>query len=138
MNDQLHKDADLIVSESIRAVLPDEAVKSALKGYRGTSGKTVLVAAGKAAWQMASAAASVLEHLDGGIVITKEAHVMGEIPGIACYEAGHPVPDERGVLATKKALDLVKPLGKEDTVIFLLSGGGSALFESPLIPLEEL
>ena len=55
-----------------------------------------------------------------------------------CFEAGHPVPDENGFTATARALSLVKDLKEEDTVLFLLSGGGSALFEQPLIPGEEL
>ena len=62
----------------------------------------------------------------------------GEIPGVTCYEAGHPVPDENGFMATEKVLSLVDKLDEQDTVLFLLSGGGSALFEAPLILGEEL
>ncbi|MBQ7614583.1 MAG: glycerate kinase [Butyrivibrio sp.] len=138
MNTVLRKDADRIIEESIKAVLPDEAVKRALQGFKPSSGKTVLVAAGKAAWQMAAAARQELDKIDAGIVVTKYEHVKGEIPGIECYEAGHPVPDENSFSATKRALEMVEPLGENDTVLFLLSGGGSALFESPLIPGEEL
>lgn len=138
MNASLRKDADQIVRESIAAVLPDEAVRRTLKDYRPGPGKTLLVAAGKAAWQMAKAAVDTLGQVDGGVVITKYGHVMGEIPGLDCYEAGHPVPDENSFSATKKALELVENRSAGDTVIFLLSGGGSALFELPLIPGEEL
>ena len=138
MNTVLRKDADRIIEESIKAVLPDEAVKRALQGFKPSSGKTVLVAAGKAAWQMAAAARQELDKIDAGIVVTKYEHVKGEIPGIECYEAGHPVPDENSFSATKRALEMVEPLGENDTVLFLLPGGGSALFESPLIPGEEL
>ena len=138
MNASLRKDADQIVRESIAAVLPDEAVRRTLKDYRPGAGKTLLVAAGKAAWQMAKAAVDTLGQVDGGVVITKYGHVMGEIPGVVCYEAGHPVPDENSFAATKKALELVENRSAGDTVIFLLSGGGSALFELPLIPGEEL
>jgi hydroxypyruvate reductase len=138
MDIQLRKDADHIISESIRAVLPDEAVRRTLKDYRPGAGKTLLVAAGKAAWQMARAAVDTLGGVDGGVVVTKYDHVKGEIPGVACYEAGHPVPDENSFSSTKKALALVEGLSADDTVIFLLSGGGSALFELPLIPGEEL
>ena len=134
----LRKDADRIIKESIAAVLPDEAVKRALRSFRPGSGKTVLVAAGKAAWQMASAAAETLGHFDKGIVITKYGHVKGGIPGVECFEAGHPVPDENGFAATRKALELTAGLSAEDTVIFLLSGGGSALFELPKISGAEL
>ena len=138
MNPTLREDADQIVRQSIQSVLPDEAVRKALKEFKPGTGKTLLVATGKAAWQMAKAAVDVLAKVDGGIVITKYDHVMGEIPGVECCEAGHPVPDENSFQSTRKALDMVKNLTAEDRVIFLLSGGGSALFESPLIPGEEL
>jgi hydroxypyruvate reductase len=138
MNQNLRKDADSIISASLNAVLPDEAVKRALKDFIPSEGKLILVSAGKAAWQMANAAAKELPHIDGGIVVTKYDHVKGDIPGIICCEAGHPVPDENSFNATRQALDLVEPLGEKDTVLFLLSGGGSALFESPLIPGDEL
>ena len=134
----LRSDADKIVEESLRAVLPDQAVKRALKNYAVGEGKTILIAAGKAAWQMANAARSILGDTCTGIVITKYEHVRGEIPGMECYEAGHPVPDENGVAATRKAMELVAGLTKKDRVVFLLSGGGSALFEKPLVSLEEL
>ena len=138
MNKLLRKDADEIIRASLSAVLPDAAVRRALKNYRAGKGKTVLVAAGKAAWQMAKAATDTLKETDDGIVITKYGHVKGELPGICCYEAGHPVPDENSFAATKKVLELVEGLSAEDSVIFLLSGGGSALFELPLITGEEL
>ena len=138
MNKLLRKDADEIIRASLSAVLPDAAVRRALKNYRAGKGKTVLVAAGKAAWQMAKAATDTLKETDDGIVITKYGHVKGELPGICCYEAGHPVPDKNSFAATKKALELVEGLSAEDSVIFLLSGGGSALFELPLITGEEL
>ena len=138
MNASLRKDADQIVRECISAVLPDEAVRRTLKDYRPGAGKTLLVAAGKAAWQMAKAAVDTLGQVDGGVVITKYGHVIGEIPGVVCYEAGHPVPDENSFAATKKALELVENRSAGDTVIFLLSGGGSALFELSLISGEEL
>ena len=98
----------------------------------------MLVAAGKAAWQMARAAVDVLGRVDGGIVITKYGHVKGAIPGVVCCEAGHPVPDENSFRGTQAALDLVRELKREDTVVFLLSGGGSALFEKPFIAGKEL
>lgn len=138
MNEILREHADRIVQASIAAVLPDEAVRRAMTELPKNKGKTILVAAGKAAWQMANAAVGCLPHIDGGIVITKYEHVMGDIPGVICYEAGHPVPDENSFHATEKALEMVADLGSEDIVLFLLSGGGSALFEKPLIPGSEL
>ena len=138
MNAALRKDADTIVRESIAAVLPDEAVRRALSGFAPGKGRTLLVAAGKAAWQMANAARDALPRVDGGIVITKYEHVKGVIPGIVCREAGHPVPDENSFSATREALEMTKNLSPADTVVFLLSGGGSAQFELPRIPGEEL
>lgn len=137
MEKVLRNCADQIIAASIQAVLPDEAVRRALCGFH-PEGRTFLVAAGKAAWQMAYAAVETLSRVDGGVVVTKYDHVKGEIPGVTCYEAGHPVPDENSFFATEKALELVRGLHPEDTVLFLLSGGGSALFEKPLIPGDEL
>ena len=138
MNSTLRRDADAIIRSSLNAVLPDEAVRRALKAFAPRGGRVLLVAAGKAAWQMAHAAVEALGRVDGGVVVTKYGHVKGEIPGVTCCEAGHPVPDENSFAATEKALALVQGLTAEDTVLFLLSGGGSALFERPLLPGEEL
>ena len=137
MDQKLRQDADAIIRTAIAAVLPDEAVRRALKG-RHFPGRVLLVAAGKAAWQMARAAVEALGPVDAGVVVTKYGHVQGQLPGVACYEAGHPVPDENSFRATQAALDLVAGAKETDTVLFLLSGGGSALFEKPLIPGGEL
>ena len=138
MNKLLRAHADTIIASSINAVKPDEAVRRALEGQE-FSGRVVLVAAGKAAWQMASAADRCLgDRIDSGVVITKYGHVMGTIANYACHEGGHPIPDENSFLGTRAALELVKNLSAKDTVLFLLSGGGSALFENPLIPGDAL
>ena len=137
MDQKLRQDADAIIRAAIAAVLPDEAVRRALKG-RHFPGRVLLVAAGKAAWQMARAAVEALGPVDAGVVVTKYGHVQGQLPGVICYEAGHPVPDENSFRATQAALDLVAGAKETDTVLFLLSGGGSALFEKPLIPGREL
>lgn len=139
MRETLRQDADTIVREAIAAVLPDEAVRKVLTDKSFGPGKTVLVAAGKAAWQMAKTASDVLgDAIDTGVVVTKYDHVKGPIANFELYEAGHPVPDVNSFLGTAAALDLVADLKEGDTVLFLLSGGGSALFEIPLISGEEL
>ena len=138
MNMTLRHDADAIVRASIQGVLPDEAIRRALAEFRPGPGRTLLVAAGKAAWQMAKAAVDTLGQVDGGVVVTKYDHVKGAIPGVDCYEAGHPVPDNGSFFATARALELVQGLTADDTVLFLLSGGGSALFEQPFVSGEEL
>ena len=136
MNDKLRNDADIIIKSAIGAVMPQEAVKRALEGINLT-GEVYIVAAGKAAYSMAEAASKLVSY-KRGIVITKYDHVKGHLDRIECFEAGHPVPDENGIRATKKVLELVDGLAENDTVLFLLSGGGSALFESPRVSLEEL
>ena len=76
--------------------------------------------------------------LRAGVVVTKYGHSMGPIPRCAVWEGGHPVPDANSFRGTQAAMDLVRDLGPEDQVVFLVSGGGSALFESPLVPEAEL
>ncbi len=135
----LRQDCDTIVTKAIAQVRPDAAVARALSGRCFGSGKLVLVSVGKAAWSMADAAWNSLERKpDAGIVITKYDHSQGPIGNLEVREAGHPVPDENTFSATSRALELTSDLTKQDTVLFLLSGGGSALFEKPLIPGEEL
>ena len=73
----------------------------------------------------------------GGVVVTKYDHSKGSIGNLEIYEAGHPVSDENSYLATQKAIDCVSGLSADDNVLFLLSGGGSALFEKPLVSESE-
>lgn len=135
----LREDTIKIYTEAIRENLPDSAVFAALENFECPNGRLILVAIGKAAWQMTSAAYSVLgEKIDTGVVITKYGHSKGSIGNIEIYEAGHPVPDEAGLLATRRALEITEGLTERDTVLFLVSGGGSALFESVDCPLSEL
>lgn len=138
MNRELHQDAQRIVDYAIRQVLPDAAVQKALRNKR-YSGNVYLAAVGKAAWQMAKAALECLpEPPVKGIVLTKYGHVKHPLPGMVCYEAGHPVPDDNSFKGTRAILELTADLTAEDTVLFLLSGGGSALFERPLVTAAEL
>ena len=135
----LRQDAQYIIDAALRSAMPDTAVQKALGEFEAPRGKLVLVSAGKAGWQMAKAAADILgDQITAGAVVTKYAHVKEPIPGIECYEAGHPVPDENSFRATQRVIELVQDLGEEDAVVFLLSGGGSALFEKPLCTGEEL
>ena len=138
MNQMLRRDAETIVRSAIAAVLPDRAVERALAGME-FPGRVFLAAAGKAAWQMTRAAVDCLKTpIAGGVCVTKYGHVMGPIEGVECIEAGHPVPDENSFRGTERVLALTKDLTQTDTVLFLLSGGGSALFEKPLISGAEL
>lgn len=141
MNQELRKDAKQIIDEAIASVQPDAAVRRALSNIV-FSEHVYIVAIGKAGWQMANAAVSYLQEngikYEKGIVITKYHHVMGQLPRIHCVEAGHPVPDENSFKGTQEVLSMVKDLTEEDMVLFLVSGGGSALFEKPKISGEEL
>ncbi len=135
----LRQDAQIIIDAALQAAMPDTAVKKALSDFIAPKGKLVLISAGKAAWQMAKAASDILgDKIYDGIVVTKYDHSKGPLPHIEIYEAGHPVPDENSFRATERAIEKVKDLGQEDTVIFLLSGGGSALFEKPLVDSKVL
>jgi len=136
---ELRKDVEYIIEYSIKQVQPFEAVKRALEGKKFGSGRVYLVSAGKAAWSMAKAAAEYLgEQISKGVVITKYNHSMGKLNNIEVFEASHPVPDENSFRATEAALNLTANLDEGDTVLFLLSGGASALFEKPLVSGDEL
>ena len=125
-------DALKIVNYAIRKSLPDEAVRAYLERNPLPAGRVILIAIGKAAWNMAKAAKDVLgKRVAFGIVITKYEHSRGSIDGIEIYEAGHPVPDQRTLTATERVLQITKDLRSHDTELFLVSGGGSSLFEKP-------
>ena len=138
----MRKDAEKIYTGAIFDCLPDKTVREALSDFRMPKGKLILIAIGKAAWRMARAARETVEERGGsiysGAVLTKYGHSEGNIPDIEIYEAGHPIPDENGVRATGRILELTRGLCEDDLVLFLISGGGSALFESPECSLEEL
>ncbi|MBC7623196.1 MAG: glycerate kinase [Aeromicrobium sp.] len=97
-----------------------------------TSGKTIVVGAGKAAAAMAKA---VEDHWPSdaaleGLVITRYAHSYvgtASLKRIRVVEAGHPVPDEAGERAAQEILSLARSAGPEDLLLVLISGGGSSL-----------
>ena len=93
-------------------------------------GRTLVLAAGKAAAAMARA---VERHWPGdldGIAVTRYGH------GVACerievVEAGHPLPDDAGRGAAGRFLELTRGLGEDDLLLCLISGGASALLVEP-------
>jgi len=112
--------------------MPGEAVRNALKNH-AFSGNIYLAAIGKAAWTMAHCAQKELGgRLKRGIVITKYGHSLGDISGIEIIEAGHPLSDKNTISGTKKVIEMAQGLETGDELLFLISGGGSALFEDPL------
>lgn len=131
--------AQTIMEEAIRAMSPGPALRRALGGYTPPKGKTLLLAAGKAAWEMAETALSLPGFApEEGLVITKHGYSKGPLAHLEVWEAGHPLLDEHSVAATRRAVELVTALGEEDRLVLLLSGGASALLEWPKVPLEEL
>ena len=138
-NEILAVHAKQIYTSAIQACLPDEAVKKALRNLPIVKGRLLLIAIGKAAWKMADTASKMLgDRIDRGIVITKYQHSEGTISNLEIYEAGHPVPDESTLCATERALTMTQGLSADDMVLFLVSGGGSALFESVDCTLSKL
>jgi hydroxypyruvate reductase/glycerate 2-kinase len=96
--------------------------------------KLYLVSFGKAASLMARALADGVDNaLTKGIVITKYGHTGEQhfADTLAVYEAGHPIPDENGLRATGEVLKLLKQADEGTLVVFLISGGGSALLCCP-------
>lgn len=135
----LRENANQIMRAALSAAMPDAAVAAALKEADFGSGRLIVVSVGKAGWQMARAAYDQLgSRITSGVVITKYDHSKGSIGNLDIYEAGHPVPDANSYRATQAAIDAVTGLSEADTVLLLISGGGSALFEKPLIPAEDM
>jgi len=90
-----------------------------------------VMGAGKASAKMAKAIEEALgDRVSGGVVIVK--YGCGEkLKLVSVLEAGHPIPDRAGLKATEDLLSLAKKIDKDDLVINLISGGGSALLAAP-------
>ncbi len=132
-----------MIGEAVRAVDPGRALTQHLrrtgatlflgtKRYALPKGRrVVVVGAGKAAATMARAVEGILgPHLEGGCVVTKYHHRV-PTKRIEVVEAGHPVPDEAGVAAGRRILDLVRSLKTSDLLLVLISGGASSLLPAP-------
>ena len=133
----LNEDAKRIAAAAIAGSLPYENTLKKLREL-ALPGSPVVISLGKAAVPMARAAADYFgDRIKAGLLITKYEH-LGDFcdPAFECIEAAHPVSDANSVLAAEKALALVSSLTKEDTLLVLLSGGGSALMEKSAVPAE--
>jgi hydroxypyruvate reductase len=106
--------------------------RQALAGHipAAVPGRTVLVGAGKAAAAMASAFETLWPGPLEGIVLTRYGHAV-PCRRVEVLEASHPVPDAAGERAAQRILDLARGLGPDDQLVFLASGGGSALLALP-------
>lgn len=144
------KQALEILGAALAAVEPRAAVHQALSfepvesklvvGGRDfhldPAGKIIVVGAGKAGTPMAQAVAQILgPRLTGGVVTVKHGHgpsEEGTAGPIQFREAGHPVVDQAGITATAEITGWLEDLDERDTVLALISGGGSALLEAPV------
>lgn len=138
------QDLRKIIESAVEAVKPERLIKDALEDFCLPCGRLIMLSIGKAAYSMGKAALEVLgDKIDTGIIITKHGFVPKPIENVSklgkvkVLTAGHPLTDEESIKATRKALDMVSNLTDDDKVLLLLSGGASALFEEPLIELDE-
>ncbi|MEO2151166.1 MAG: DUF4147 domain-containing protein, partial [Thermococcus sp.] len=141
-----------LIREAIRAGDPYEALKEALHYREGrlavldqefrAEGRVYVLAVGKASCRMTKAVFETLprELVGDALIVTKHGYAM-DCDGIEAriIEAGHPIPDENSLLAGKLGLELAERVGRDDILLTLISGGGSALFVYPAegISLED-
>jgi len=152
MTNTKREDAIAIFNAAVKAVQPSWLMKqhihlknSVLKvcdsSFILPSGRPVWIfGAGKAAASMAAAIEDILADVPlQGMIITKYEHAL-PLQHIQLREAAHPVPDENGVRATQEMIELLKTVQSGDIVLFLLSGGASALLADypPGADLEEV
>ena len=117
----LHRDRNHLVFAGVEETVLD------LRRFR----RVVAVGAGKAAAAMGAALEEILgEHLEGGVLVTKDGH-GGPLERLALAEAAHPVPDPRGVRAAGVIGRFLDGCGADTLVLALISGGASALLALP-------
>ena len=131
MNEDERELLESLFRSAVDAVLPERCLAPHLP--RAPEGRTVVVGAGKASAAMAQVVVDHYGETVSGLVITRYGHGLGtsRISQIDIVEAGHPIPDDAGNLAASRILDLVRGCGRDDLVLCLLSGGGSALLAMP-------
>ncbi len=135
----MNKTALDIFQAALDAVDPYDAVHNHISRVeslfrKGDFTRLIAVSIGKAAFPMMHAAVDDLgDRIEKGIVLTKYGHAeKGVLPAsITCLEAGHPVPDENGLSAARRILDLLETTDERTLVFCLLSGGASALLVTP-------
>jgi glycerate 2-kinase len=125
-----------LFAAAIEAAAPTKVVPAYLP--EPPAGRTIVVGAGKAAGAMAAAVEANWRGPLEGLVVTRYGH-RTPTRRIEVVEAGHPAPDGAGEASARRMLSLVSGLTKDDLVLCLLSGGGSALaaVPAPGIPLED-
>ena len=151
MNDkELRQSARHIWEAALNAANPATCIKKSVQLNDGVlsvggkeihiRGRLIVIGAGKPSARMAQVIEELLgSHISSGLVVTKYGHSL-PLQRIKLVEAGHPIPDAAGVRAVRETRELLKKLTKDDIVLCLISGGGSALWPAPAegITLEEL
>jgi len=122
-----------ILSAAIDAVDPYRAVQKFLPEMQG---RTFGLGIGKAAIPMMDALAGRVP-LSGGLAVTKFASGLSR-DSYSIMEGGHPIPDGRSLHAGERVLEFVSSLTEQDTLVCLISGGGSALVTAPYVSLDDL
>lgn len=93
--------------------------------------RILVVGAGKGGAPMARALEDLLgDRISDGVIVVKEGHEL-PLNHVRIFEAGHPVPDERGIKGAEEILSIARGADERDLVICLISGGGSALLVAP-------
>jgi glycerate 2-kinase len=145
---ELRHSARLIWEAALNAANPAACIRNFVQFNEGIltvsgknipiEGKLIVIGTGKAA-KMAQVIEEICgSYISGGIVVTKYGHSLA-LEHIRLVEAGHPLPDAAGIRAVRETRELLRGLSPTDTVICLISGGGSALWPAPAegITLEE-
>ena len=122
-----------ILTAALEAVDPYRAVQRNLPEVKG---RVFGLGIGKAAIPMMDALVERIP-LSGGLAVTKYASGLSR-SSYTVMEGGHPVPDTRSIQAGQRVLEFVASLGENDTLVCLISGGGSALVTAPYVPLEVM
>ncbi len=126
---------DRIRIENDRLLIKTEGNSEKVFDLNGVD-KIFLVGTGKASSSMAQAIEEIFEdRITRGVITTKYGHLL-PLKKTEIIEAGHPLPDRKGYEGAKKIQRLLKESGPKDLVIFLLSGGGSALLPFPADHIE--
>ena len=146
---ELRHSARLIWEAALHAANPDTCIRNFVQidgnvlsiggKHIPIRGRLIVIGAGKPGAKMAQVIEEIIgSYISGGLVVTKHGHAQ-PLERIRLVEAGHPIPDAAGVRAVQETRELLKGLTKDDIVLCLLSGGGSALWPAPAegITLEE-
>ena len=141
--DVMRQHAMKIFQAALRAVDPVEAILRHVKliddglqigAHRfklDDYDRILVTGAGKAGASMAKALEELLgDRISDGVIVVKEGHGL-PLQHVRIHEAGHPIPDSRGIRGAEDVLALADAAGERDLVICVISGGGSALLVSP-------